>query len=82
MKEHFGEVNINWAGFLAGSANGAGLREGRVIRAEKPRRDNRADGTGIDAIVSVTANLTKNGAGVETRAATDAKETVVEGRVA
>src|SRR5262245_19434806 len=68
-----GDVDLHRARFVTRSAKAACLR--KVLEIPKPlekRRDQRADGAGIDAAVRVPADLAIDRAGVQARAAADA----------
>src|SRR5664279_2656502 len=65
-KQHVGDVDIDRAGLFARAAETAGKGQRRgVFDAIEERRDDRADGSGIDPAIAVTADILIDRAGVQ-----------------
>src|SRR5213594_3447209 len=75
LEQHFGNVDLDRADLRARATQAGGERQsGFVHDAEKLRRDNGADGAGIDPRERVTADLAVHRADVQASAAADTVE--------
>src|SRR5689334_16496281 len=78
--EHLGNLNLDRARRLAGPAQARSVRQ-MMIRAQTviKRSEHGADGPGINAAISMSADAAINGTRIEARTAANAKQTLAQG---
>jgi hypothetical protein len=75
FEQHLRDVDFDRADFVAGAAERGGVGQRlRVLHLHQLRREDGADGAGIDRAVGVAAGLAVDGAGVHAGGAADALE--------
>src|SRR5580658_1496349 len=78
MNEDLGNIDLDRTDLVAGPAQRRGIGQrvaivkAAISRLMQLRRENRADWSGVDRSIGVSASLTVNRTGIETRSATNA----------